>query len=242
VNSLKLPVRYFRRESGGQGGQHVASVATVHLRHTAFLAVDVYGPESEILRERIAPALAAARHLELPVIYLGNSAPRIALERYEFTLQRDRNAQHHFPTVVAECNTDPREYHRGDGPWGHYASCVAPHPGDHYVRKVAYSGFFETYLDSLLRHLAITTLIAVGFSASECLLGTLIDALERNLQVLLLRDCTAAGELLPEEVEHGLFTQRMIVWMETYLGVSATSTAFCAACSEYSGRTVPTQP
>ena len=242
MNELRLPVRHFHRQPGGDGGHHVAGLASIDLAHAAFLAVDVYGPESEMLRQSIAPALASARRLGLPIVYVGNSAPRVALECYEFTLQRERNAHHHFPTVAAELNVDPREYHHGDGPWGRYAACVAPRQGDHFVRKIAYSGFFETQLDSLLRHLGTTTIIAVGFSASECLLGTLIDAFQSNYQVIFLRDCTAAGDLLPEEVAQGLFTQRMIVWMETYLGASTTSAAFCAACSDCTGAAAMAQP
>lgn len=236
MSELRLPVRYFRRTADPSGGHYVESLTDIDLAHAALLAVDVYGPESEILARHVVPALDCARRLGLPVVYVGNSAPRVALEHYEFTVQRDRNAHHHFSTVAAELSVDPREYHHGDGPWGHYAAYVAPRPGDYYVRKIAYSGFVDTYLDSLLRHLGTTTLIAVGFSASECLLGTLIDAFQRNLTIVLLRDCTRAAELLPEELAGGLFTQRMVVWMETYLGVSTTSEAFCAASSDHSVR------
>jgi nicotinamidase-related amidase len=204
----------------------------LELGRTAFLLVDVYGPESNILTDHIAPALQAARRVGLPVVYAGNSAPRVALARYEFTVQRDRNAQHYFPHTSAELTVDPREYHYGDGPWGRYINAVRPQPGDHFVRKIAYSGFYDTRLDSLLRHLGAENLIAVGFSASECLLGTLIDAFSRNYRVILLRDCTRGGAVTPLEQETDSFTRRMVLWMETYLGCSATSKQFIAACRD----------
>jgi nicotinamidase-related amidase len=204
----------------------------VELDRTAFLLVDVYGSESTILTNHIAPALQAARGVGLPIVYAGNSAPRVALDQYEFTVQRNRNAQHYFPQISAELTVDPREYHYGDGPWGRYIDPVAPQPGDHFVRKIAYSGFYDTRLDSLLRHLGTENLIAVGFSASECLLGTLIEAFQRNYRVILLRDCTQGGGMTPLERETDSFTRRMVLWMETYLGCSATSQQFIAACKD----------
>ena len=205
---------------------------TLDPARTAFLVVDVYGETpNPIVVDHIAPALQAARDAGLPVIYAGNSAPRMDLDHYEFTVQRNRNARHYFPEVSAELTVDPREYHYGDGPWGRYLDCVAPRPGDIFVRKIAYSGFYETRLDSVLRHLGIENLVAVGFSASECLLGTLIEAFNRNYRVILLRDCTQGGAITEFERRTDAFTKRMILWMETYIGVSATSTDFISACA-----------
>jgi len=225
-------MRYFRRFPPEKMQGLVEGQISLDLDRTAFLVVDVYGPETEILTDHVAPALRAARRIGLPIIYAGNSAPRVALDRYEFTVQRDRSAQHYFPRVVSELPVDPREYHHGDGPWGRYVEDVAPQPGDHFVRKIAYSGFYETRLDSLLRHLGIENLIAVGFSASECLLGTLIEAFHRNYRVVLLRDCTRGGAITEAERKTDSFTRRMVLWMETYVGCSATSQQFIAACEK----------
>jgi nicotinamidase-related amidase len=225
-----MQVRCFRRFPPAAMQGHLERWHMLDLDRTAFLAVDVYGVENEILTDCIAPALRAARCIGLPVIYAGNSAPRVALDRYEFTVQRDRNAAHYFPRVSAELAVERREYHHGDGPWGRYAECVAPVAGDYFVRKIAYSGFHETRLDSLLRHLEVSHLVAVGFSASECLLGTLIDAFNRDYDIVLLRDCTRGGAMTLMEREQDTFTRRMVLWMETYLGYSSTSSQFVEAC------------
>ena len=99
------------------------------------------------------------------------------------------------------------------------------------MRKIAYNGFYETRLYSVLGHLEIENLITVGFSASECLLGTLIEAFNRNYRVILLRDCTRGGAMIELERLTDAFTKRMILWMETYIGVSATSDDFIVACA-----------
>ncbi|MDF1512675.1 MAG: isochorismatase family protein [Anaerolineae bacterium] len=232
ISKFQLPVRYFRRYPADHMLGYANQTINLDPAHTAFLVVDVYGetPTPTIV-DHIAPALQAARAAGLQVIYAGNSAPRIDLDHYEFTIQRNRNACHYFPQVSAELKGDPREYHHGDGPWGRYLECVAPQPGDIFVRKIAYSGFTDTRLDSVLRHLGIENLISVGFSASECLLGTLIDAFNRNYRVILLRDCTRGGAMTELERQTDAFTKRMILWMETYVAVSSTSQDFIAGCA-----------
>lgn len=232
TSELRFPIRYFRRYPAGGMLGYAEEMMTLDPARTAFLAVDVYGETpTPMLVDRIAPALQTARQAGLPVLYAGNSAPKVDLDHYEFTVQRNRNAQHYFPHVSAELPVDPREYHHGDGPWGRYLDCVAPRAGDIFVRKIAYSGFYETRLDSVLRHLGIENLVAVGFSASECLLGTLIEAFNRNYRVILLRDCTQGGAMTEFERRTDAFTKRMILWMETYIAVSTTSEDFITACA-----------
>ncbi len=57
----------------------------------------------------------------------------------------------------------------------------------------------------------------------------MIDAMNLNYQVVLLRDCAMAVEL-PDEVEELSFTKRMIKWTEYAIGHSATSEDFIWAC------------
>jgi nicotinamidase-related amidase len=253
MTHILLPCRHYRRYPPGQHQGYTEVELTVDLARSAFLVVDVYGlgysdddrgapdkptlvtagsvgHERDVVLNHIVPALGCARRTGLPVVYVSNAAPRVALDRYEFTRQRERNAEHRFETVFAEEKVDPREYTQGDSAFIKYSQPVAPLPDEPFVRKIVYSGFFETRLDPLLRHRRADTLICVGFSLSECLLGTMIDALNRNYRVILLRDCTLATETLAEEERTLAFTKRMILWVETYIGWTATADALEAAC------------
>ena len=257
MRTLRLSTRYFRRFPPGAYLGYTEEDIEIDLERAAFLVVDVYGlgfsPEEEsraapslvtansveiereIVINHLRPALDAARRVGLPIVYTSNAAPRVALERYEFCEQRRRNAEHDFKQVFAELPIDPREYEYGDSDMIKYSRIVEPKPGDYFVRKIVYSSFFETRLDSLLRHLDVGTLICVGFSASECFVGTLIDAFNRNYRIIFLRECTLATETIPEEEATSAFTRRLILWMETYIGSSSTSEQFIAACEAQAG-------
>ncbi len=253
MSKLTLPTRYYRRFPPVAHLGYIEEDVEIDLARTVFLVVDVYGlgfaPEEEsraapslvtadsvhierdIVVNHLRPATDAARRIGLPVVYTSNAAPRIALERYEFCEQRKRNAKHDFKKVFAELPIDPREYEYGDSDMIKYSRVVAPQPGDYFVRKIVYSSFFETRLDSLLRHLDADTLVCVGFSASECLIGTMMDAFNRDYRLIILRDCTLATETIPAEEATSAFTRRMVLWMETYIASSSTSQHFIAACA-----------
>ena len=253
MKSLTLKCRYFRRYPPEEFLGYMEQALEIDLSRTAFLVVDVYGlgldqeddkpsdkpgmvtaasvnNERQVILDSLLPALTAARQASLGVIYVSNSAPRVALDRYEFARQRNRNAEHDFESVFAETCIDPREYTYGDSAFIKFSHNLQPQGDEPFVRKIVYSGFFETRLDALLRHRRVDTLVCVGFSESECLLSTMIDALYRNYRVILLRDCTLATETVPEEEATLAFTQRMVLWVETYLGWSSTSRDFIAAC------------
>ncbi|MBV9088103.1 MAG: cysteine hydrolase, partial [Acidobacteriaceae bacterium] len=74
--------------------------------------------------------------------------------------------------------------------WG--ASIVeelAPEPTDIFVDKHRISGFWDTPLDSILRNLAVRTLLFAGVNADECVLGTLMDANFHGYDTIMLEDC-----------------------------------------------------
>jgi nicotinamidase-related amidase len=52
-------------------------------------------------------------------------------------------------------------------------------------------GFQDTELDSILRNLAVTTVLFAGVNADQCVLCTLQDANFRGYDCLLLEDCVA---------------------------------------------------
>src|SRR3984885_3675863 len=68
---------------------------------------------------------------------------------------------------------------------------LAVDPSDIHVAKYRMSGFQDTELDSILRNLAVTTLLFAGVNADQCVLCTLQDANFRGYDCLLLEDCAA---------------------------------------------------
>jgi ureidoacrylate peracid hydrolase len=103
-----------------------------------------------------------------------------------------------------------------------FSDVIAPRPSDHVVPKLQASGFFETPLDSLLRGLGIRNLIVVGFDARICLGMTVMDALNRNYRVVVLRDCTSTMEY--PETAAGRWAYFVAVrQIESDVGYTATS-------------------
>jgi nicotinamidase-related amidase len=161
-------------------------------------------------------------------VYVNNAAPRIEFSRGALGRLLQRVTGYRMEDLLAERTADDLEYHRGDSRFVEISRLIAPEPGDFFIRKHAYSGFFETRLDSLLRNLGIDTIIFVGFSLDVCLMCTMLDALNLNYEVILLRDCTLASDL-PDEAETLAFTRRMITWAEMAVARTTTSADFIAA-------------
>lgn len=224
---------------------------------TAFLVVDVYGlgfspndkenphpypsmsleksveVEKDVIINHIRPAMDAARKIGMPIIYVNNSAPRIEINRSELGKIARRSDNLDWEAWGSEDIIDPREYSFGDSTALKFSKVIMPQPGDYFIRKHAYSGFYETRLDSLLRNLGVKSLVCVGFALDMCLGYTLVDAMNRNYQIILLRDCTLAMEM-PWELSERLFTNRMILWMEYAVGHTVDSNEFISACQQRS--------
>lgn len=188
--------------------------------------------EDRIIKTALFPALNAARKINLPVIYLNNSAPNIGLRYSEFgkVLQRQLNTD--MERMFAEDDVDPKEYHYGDSDHVKISKLLTPRENEYFIRKHVYSGFVGTRLDLLLRYLDIKNLFVVGFSADACLMTTIIDALWRNYKVIMLRDCTLANDF-PEEQDELLGTQRMVKMLESLYCVSITSQEFIEAAQVF---------
>jgi nicotinamidase-related amidase len=243
---LKLKARYFRWFPAEKPLGHAEEEITLEASETVFVLVDAYLPEEaektgllsdveyrlkySIAVEHIGPALEAARKASIPVVYVNNSAPKILLENSEFAKQLARAQGFAIEKDFAEEGIDPREYQHGQGKWLHLAPPLQPQPSDIYVRKHVYSGFHASRLESALRHLNAKNLVFAGFRIDVCLGSTMLDALYRNFKVLLLRDCTLACEL-PEEIQSRSFTERMMIWFETMIGMSVDSRDFIEACA-----------
>jgi nicotinamidase-related amidase len=184
--------------------------------------------EERIIKTALFPALSAAREINLPVIYLNNSAPKIGLANSEFGKVLKRQLNTDMEHMFTEDEVDPKEYHYGKSDHVKISKLLTPRENEYFVRKHVYSGFVGTRLDLLLRYLDVKNLFVVGFSADACLMTTIIDALWLNYKVILLRDCTLANDF-PEEQAELLGTQRMVRMMESLYCVSITSQEFIEA-------------
>lgn len=60
------------------------------------------------------------------------------------------------------------------------------------VDKVRLSGFWDTELDGVLRHMGITTLIFAGVNLDRCVMATLEDAAFLGYDCLVADDCTSS--------------------------------------------------
>ncbi len=68
---------------------------------------------------------------------------------------------------------------------------LAPEPTDIRVDKYRISGFWDTPLDSILRNMAIRTVLFAGVNTDQCVLHTLSDANFLGYGCLLVEDCCA---------------------------------------------------
>lgn len=251
---LVLQGRYYRMHPPGAFLGFAEKAVELDLADTAVLVVDIYGPDEPsnrnycgmvsdhsksqstvIIRERIKPVLDAARAIGLPVVYVANSAPRIALKESAYWEQKWDTQNVDKDDLYSEDDVDPREYHFGDSNVLKYDEFSQPHADDYFIRKHTHSGFFDTRLDTLLRNLGVRNLICVGFALDMCLGTTMIDALWRNYRVLLLRDCTYAVEL-PGIDSPGSWTSRWITYVECAIGYTSTAAAFLDECSRLGRR------
>lgn len=64
-------------------------------------------------------------------------------------------------------------------------------PQDIQISKHRMSGFWDTPLQSILRHLDTTTLFFGGVNADQCVLHTLADANFLGFDTIMLEDCSA---------------------------------------------------
>ena len=77
------------------------------------------------------------------------------------------------------------------GEWGH-ALVDDLAPADYAVEKVAYSAFYQTRLEYILRALGIETLVIGGIVTNGGVASTVRDAHLRNVETILLSDGCAA--------------------------------------------------
>jgi nicotinamidase-related amidase len=154
----------------------------------AHIGVDVTPARKPI--EPLQRLLPALRRESVPVIWLnwGNRPDRLNLSPALLHVYKPSGTGIGLGDALP--GSGARVLERGS--WS--ASIVeelSPDPSDIHVEKYRMSGFQDTELDSILRNLAVTTLLFAGVNADQCVLCTLQDANFRGYDCLLLEDCVA---------------------------------------------------
>ncbi len=165
------------------GKQHDLHGSVPDTHHTVLLLIDVVNdfefPRGDELFEqalsiaaRIADLKKRAKAEGIPCIYVNDNFGRW---------------QSRFSDLVQHCLAD-------DVRGRPFVEQLVPSEDDYFVLKPKHSGFYQTPLEILLKHLGATRLILTGVSTNSCVLFTANDAYMRDLELIIPEDCVAACE------------------------------------------------
>lgn len=122
----------------------------------------------------IAPALKnlkdRAREAGIPTIYVNDN----------FGQWRSN-----FTQLIEYCLRPEAEGRR-------FVEQLRPDENDYQVLKPMHSAFYQSPLDTLLRHLGASSLILTGLSSNSCIICTAHDANMRDFRLWVPADCSAA--------------------------------------------------
>ena len=163
------------------GKQHDLHGSAPDTHHTALLLIDVINdfefPRGDELFEAalpIAPRIAElkrrAAKVGIPSVYINDNFGRW---------------QSKFDDIVKHCLED-------DVRGRPFVEQLVPDERDYFVLKPKHSGFYQTPLEVLLKHLGTERLVLTGVSTNSCVLFTANDAYMRDLQLAVPQDCVAA--------------------------------------------------
>ena len=191
-----------------------------------------FAEAERIMKQRIAPAMEAARRCNLAVCHVENM--HVAL--------KDPRAQEDMDPLEPLLPEHPDPVIPGWGQFIHErahgkylnhppysemsrAKVVAPLDGEIYVFQTA-------QFDRALRRRGIQNLIYTGFATDMCILrapGGSEPMLARGYRVFLMRDATLGVEY-PDTFEQGIATFWGIRYFETHCGDTITFEDFVTAC------------
>ncbi len=163
------------------GKQHDLHGSAPDTHPTALLLIDLINdfefPRGDELFEQalpIAPRIAELKKRAadegIPAIYINDNFGKW---------------QSRFEEIVGHCLQDGV---RGRS----FVEQLVPSERDYFVLKPKHSGFYQTPLDLLLKHLGTKRLILTGVSTNSCVLFTANDAYMRDLELIVPQDCVAA--------------------------------------------------
>jgi len=196
-----------------------------------------------ITRERILPALQAARRAGLHVVHA--PCPEVACQ-YP---QAEKAPPAHPSPAPPGPDWPPLAFRHRQGDWAAYAGPRGQPPGiglhwDKLKGQLAMSPAVEVrpedtvvatgaQLHRVLAGRSILHLVYAGFAANWCLLGRdygIRAMARRGYHIVALRDCTAGVEF-PDTLEKGWVTEVALREIEQQYGFSASSADFIASCS-----------
>lgn len=97
------------------------------------------------------------------------------------------------------------------------------HVSDHFVLKKRYSAFFGTNLDSLLAQLDCDQLIVAGVNTHACVRTTVVDAYQRDYDIILAKDCIdsldrehhdVTWRYMDGKLGRGMANEQIRAWLE----------------------------
>jgi nicotinamidase-related amidase len=112
-----------------------------------------------------------------------------------------------FRRLVEHCTGD-------NVPGREVATILRPTEDDYFVLKPKHSAFFDTTLDTLLKHLRTEIVVLTGIAGNICVLFSANDAYMRELELYVPSDCTVSNT-----VEENQYALRQ---METVLKADVT--------------------
>lgn len=83
------------------------------------------------------------------------------------------------------------------------------HESDHLVTKKRYSGFFKTSFEELLQKLKVDTLVVCGINTHACVRMTVIDAYQRDYEVIVAKDGVGSYDKQHHEVTLRYFSPKI---------------------------------
>tara|TARA_Y100000588_G_scaffold383228_1_gene472146 strand:+ start:2648 stop:3448 length:801 start_codon:yes stop_codon:yes gene_type:complete len=256
TSHLDLTVRYFQdctpegvpiREENFERREIPMSLP---IDKTALVLVDLWNDHfieswieraSQVLRDHVLPAIAAARRAGIPVIH--GPCPEVAVQ-YE-------QLAHHEPSPPRdEPDWPPGAFRNREGDYHVYRGPRQQYPG---IRDIAeerkMSDLVEVHendtviatgqqLHDHLKSTGILHLLYVGFATNWCIINRdygVKDMRGRGYNVVLLRDATTGVEF-PDTLDNLFATEIAIREVEQKYGFSVSNDDFFAACKTLNRR------
>ena len=82
-------------------------------------------------------------------------------------------------------------------------------PPGKVIDKLAYSAFYLSSLDALLREAGVTCLVVTGAETDVCVLSTVLDAVDRGFRVVIIEDALCSSSDSGHEALMTIYRTRM---------------------------------